>query len=46
MTRAVILSPMGPPAKLIPPLKISFSSLLGLFWAIFGARCGENVETV
>ena len=46
MTRAVILSPMGPPAELIPPLTISFSSLFGLFWAIFGARGGKNVDTV
>ena len=42
MTRAVILSPMGPPAELILPLKISFFSLFGLFWAIFGARGGKN----
>jgi len=46
MTRAVILSPMGPPAELILPLKISFSSLFGLFWAIFGARGGKNGDTV
>ena len=46
MTRAVILSPMGPPAELIPPLKISFFSFFRLFWAIFGARGGKNVDMV
>ena len=43
MTRAVILSPTGPPAELIPPLKISFSHLLAYFGPYSGREAGKMV---
>ena len=46
MTRAVILSPMGPPAELIPPLKISFFSLFALFWPCENLRGGAGAKMV